>query len=140
MLAREAALRERKDDLANLRNTVTALQKTLSDRAIEIEHLGLWIAKLQRMQFGRKSEKMDCQIEQAELRCEDRQVDGRKPLPGHLMRREGGCAAACRVPGCLRTYWLVNSENTFSSRQSVILASHGVELRRSTTRSASAVH
>ena len=72
MLAREAALRERKDDLANLRNTVTTHQKTLSDRAIEIEHLGLRIAKLQRMQFGRKSEKMDCQVEQAELRCEDR--------------------------------------------------------------------
>ncbi|MDR6478939.1 transposase [Burkholderia sp. OAS925] len=108
VLAREAALREREGDLANLRNTVTTLQKTLSDRALEIEHLKLWIAKLQRMQFGRKSEKIDRQIEQLELRLEDLQADdgaatvdapkrphpeagkptGRKPLPEHLPRED----------------------------------------------------
>lgn len=75
VLAREAALREREGDLANLRDTVTTLQKTLSDRTLEIEHLKLWIAKLQRMQFGRKSEKIDRQIEQLELRLEDLQAD-----------------------------------------------------------------
>ena len=106
VLAREAALREREGDLADLRDTVTTLQKTLSDRALEIEHLKLWIAKLRRMQFGRKSEKIDRQIEQLELRLEDLQADdgaatidaptrprpeagkptGRKPLPDHLSR------------------------------------------------------
>ncbi len=107
LLARETALREREDDLANLRDTVTTLRKTLSDRALEIEeHLKLWIAKLQRMQFGRKSEKIDRQIEQLELRLEDLQSDdgaanvdapmrsrpegrkstGRKPLLDHLQR------------------------------------------------------
>lgn len=106
LLAREMALRERGNDLANLRDTLTTLQKTLSDRALEIEHLKLWIAKLQRMQFGRKSEKIDRQIEQLELRLEDLQADdgaanvdapirsrpegrkstGRKPLPDHLQR------------------------------------------------------
>ncbi len=33
------------------------------------------IAKLRRMQFGRRSEKLDRQIEQIELRLEDLQAD-----------------------------------------------------------------
>jgi transposase len=37
----------------------------------EIEHLQLLLAKLQRMQFGRKSEKLERQIEQLELRLEE---------------------------------------------------------------------
>lgn len=108
LLAREAALREHEGELTDLRDTVTILRKTLSDRALEIEHLKLWIAKLQRMQFGRKSEKIDRQIEQLELRLEDLQADdgaatvdaptrprseagkptGRKPLPEHLPRED----------------------------------------------------
>ncbi len=36
----------------------------LLSRDHEIEHLKLMIAKLQRMQFGRKSEKVERQIEQ----------------------------------------------------------------------------
>ena len=75
LLAREAALREHEGELTDLRDTVTTLRKTLSDRALEIDHLKLWIAKLQRMQFGRKSEKIDRQIEQLELRLEDLQAD-----------------------------------------------------------------
>jgi transposase len=106
--AREAALRENEGELTDLRDTVTALRKTLFDRALEIDHLKLWIAKLQRMQFGRKSEKIDRQIEQLELRLEDLQADdgaatvdaparlrseagkstGRKPLPEHLHRED----------------------------------------------------
>src|SRR3569833_634264 len=103
LIAREAALREHEGELTGLRDTVTMLLKTLSDRALEIEQLEMWIAKLLRMQFGRKSEKMDRQIEQLELRLEDLQADdgaatadklkqpragaskptGRKPLPPH---------------------------------------------------------
>ncbi|SEK15425.1 Transposase C of IS166 homeodomain-containing protein [Paraburkholderia tropica] len=47
----------------------------LSSRAIEIEHLKLTIAKPRRMQFGRKSEKLDRQLEQIELRLEGLQAD-----------------------------------------------------------------
>jgi len=43
----------------------------LQSRESEIEHLKLLLAKLQRMQFGRKSEKLQRQIEQLELRLED---------------------------------------------------------------------
>ncbi|HDR9140498.1 TPA: IS66 family transposase, partial [Burkholderia vietnamiensis] len=87
---------------------VAELRKQLSSRALEIEHLKLTIAKLRRMQFGRKSEKLDRQIEQLELRLEDLQADegaadvaaapeakrprregpSRKPLLEHLEREE----------------------------------------------------
>ncbi|WP_175948534.1 IS66 family transposase [Burkholderia pyrrocinia] len=87
---------------------VAELQRQLSSRTVEIEHLKLTIAKLRRMQFGRKSEKLDRQIEQLELRLEDLQADegaadiaaapsapraqrenvGRKPLADHLEREE----------------------------------------------------
>jgi hypothetical protein len=59
VLAREVTLHEREGDLANLRDIVATLRKTLSDRALEVERLKPWIAKLQRMQFGRKSAKID---------------------------------------------------------------------------------
>jgi transposase len=84
-----------------------ARQRLLS-RDQEIEHLKLLIAKLRRMQFGRRSEKVDRQIEQLELRLEDLEanraermpppagepfpIDGaspvkkRRPLPDHLRR------------------------------------------------------
>ena len=47
---------------------------SLLSRDNEIEHLKLLIAKLRRMQFGRKSEKLDRQIEQLELRLDELQA------------------------------------------------------------------
>jgi transposase len=86
---------------------VAGLTEQLNTRAVEIEHLKLQIAKLRRMQFGRKSEKLDHQIEQLELQLEDLQADEgeaarempaadqaprkksvRRPLPDHLPRDE----------------------------------------------------
>jgi transposase len=86
---------------------ILGLEAQLNTRAAEIEHLKLMIAKLRRMQFGRKSEKLDHQIEQLELQLEDLQADEgeaarempaadqaprkksvRKPLPEHLPRDE----------------------------------------------------
>ncbi|CAJ0809441.1 IS66 family transposase ISBcen14 [Ralstonia psammae] len=101
VLAHAAMLVERESKLA-------ALQDRLSSREQEIEHLKLLIAKLQRLQFGRKSEKLARQIEQLELRLEDLQADEgmaaaatesktateprerkqHKPLPEHLAREE----------------------------------------------------
>ena len=76
----------------------------------EIEHLKLLIAKLRRMQFGRKSEKLERQIEQLEFKLEELQSEkgltanahefaaeassnfrasakpARQPLPEHLPR------------------------------------------------------
>ncbi len=56
-----------------LKALVLAQHEQLLWRESEIEHLKLLIAKLQRMQFGRKSEKLTQQIEQLELRLEDLQ-------------------------------------------------------------------
>jgi transposase len=69
----------------------------------EIQRLKLFIAKLQRMQFGASSERLTRQIDQLELRLEDLETDKREkppapqqsvpasqptrgPLPGHLPR------------------------------------------------------
>src|SRR5215469_17860616 len=50
-----------------------ATHQQLQRREIEIEHLKLLLSQLRRMQFGRKSEKLEWQIEQLELRLEDLQ-------------------------------------------------------------------
>lgn len=86
---------------------VVGLREQLNTRSVEIEHLKLQIVKLRRMQFGRKSEKLDHQIEPLELQLEDLQADEgeaerempaadqaprkksvRQPLPEHLPRDE----------------------------------------------------
>jgi transposase len=84
-----------------------ATHERLLSREAEIEHLKLLIAKLQRLQFGHKSEKLQRQIEQLELRLEDLEANraensirppaaifpspmaakpARRPLPEHLPR------------------------------------------------------
>lgn len=113
LLASEGRIQERDEQLAGLR-------EQLSTRAVEIEHLNLLIAKLRRMQFGRKSEKLDHQIEQLELQLEDLEADEgeaarempsnepaprkksvRKPLPEHLPRDEKVYVPAADVcPSC----------------------------------------
>lgn len=75
MSARDEVVRKRDAQVAEL-------QERLSSCAIEIEHLKLKIAKLRRMQFGRKPEKLDRQIGQMELKLED------------LMANEGAAAGA----------------------------------------------
>ncbi|KFX64003.1 transposase [Burkholderia sp. K24] len=105
LLSQEAALRARDAQVLALQETVDSQQAALVSRAAEVEHLKLLIAKLRRMQFGRKSEKLDRQIEQLELRLEELETDEgaapveipktprtaveqtpRKPLPEHLPR------------------------------------------------------
>jgi len=51
-----------------LKALIVAQHERLLTREREVEHLKLLIARLQRMQFGRKSEKVARQIEQLELR------------------------------------------------------------------------
>jgi transposase len=57
--ALKALVAERDAALANKKVIVTELREQLSTRSAQIEHLNLWIAKLERMQFGRKSEKLN---------------------------------------------------------------------------------
>src|SRR5690348_17964553 len=58
-------------DPTALKALILAQHETLVSRETEIENLKLLILKLRRMQFGRKSEKLNHQIEQLELRLED---------------------------------------------------------------------
>ena len=103
------------DDIDTLKAMVLAQQASmqqmtlaLASRALEVEQLKLLIAKLQRMHFGRKSEKIDRQIEKLECRLEDllgeegaidaeppmtvraapRMPSTRQPLPPELPREE----------------------------------------------------
>ncbi|MDB5794352.1 MAG: tnpC [Noviherbaspirillum sp.] len=61
--ALKALLRQRDGELQQLRDTVSTLEQALSVRALEFEQLHLQLAKLKRMQFGRKSAKLDRPIE-----------------------------------------------------------------------------
>src|ERR1700686_545889 len=58
-------------DQETLKELLRTTHEQLLSRESEIEHLKLLLAKLERMQFGRKSEKLQRQIEQLELRLED---------------------------------------------------------------------
>src|ERR1700751_5230036 len=91
-------------DRTALEALVLAQQEKLRGRDSEIEHLKLVIAKLRRMMFGTKSEKVTREIEQLELKLEEletRQAEHasattsdtpvknkptRRPLPEHLPR------------------------------------------------------
>lgn len=94
-------------DAAALRTLVLEQQDELLSRDTEIDHLRLLVLKLKRLQFGRKSEKLDTQIEQLELHLEDLEASqpprlpsesiplsqptaerkpARRPLPAHLPR------------------------------------------------------
>jgi transposase len=105
------------EDVEVLKALIVEQQALLNERAVEIERLNLLIAKLKRLQFGRRSEKLDREIEQLELRLEElqvsaapvaavssqkreRQVPARRPLPDHLPRSRVEHAPACTCPDC----------------------------------------
>lgn len=58
-------------DAAAMKALILSQQEQLSSHAAEIERLRLLIARLQRLQFGRKSEKVEKQIEQLQLQLDD---------------------------------------------------------------------
>jgi transposase len=100
-----------------LPDDVEILKQMVRSSRAEIEHLKLVIAKLKRLQFGRRSEKLDREIEQLELRLEElqasaapaalvasqkpaAQVPVRRPLPEHLPRERVVHQPACTCPDC----------------------------------------
>jgi transposase len=58
-------------DPYELKILILTQHEQLLSRDIEIEHLQLLLAKLRRIQFGRKSEKLDREIEQLGLRLDE---------------------------------------------------------------------
>ena len=92
-------------DRAALEALIATQQEKLLNRDNEIEHLKLVIAKLRRMLFGTKSEKISREIDQLELKLEELETQqaervaaspetsasakaspARRPLPEHLPR------------------------------------------------------
>ena len=77
----------------------------LASRDAEIEQLKLLIAKLRRMQFGRKSEKVERQIEQLQLRLDELEASRAERALlllrlKHIVRRNqcgGRCRNTCRA-------------------------------------------
>lgn len=86
-----------------LKALIVAQHERLLTREREVEHLKLLIARLQRMQFGRKSEKLAQQIEQLELRLEELQsepVEDSSPEaePSVLINKDTASAKPARHP------------------------------------------
>jgi hypothetical protein len=100
---------------------VEAVRNALRGRELEIEQLKLTLAKLRRMQFGRRSEQLDERINQLELSIEELEASAvqeapvvqapeavkdkpaRKPLPPELPREAIVHPAAptdCGCPAC----------------------------------------
>lgn len=108
-------------DTDALQAMILAQQSLLAERDAEIEHLKLVIAKLRRLQFGQRSEKIDEMLGQLELSLEELEATRaertvtpatvppkevgrqpvRKPLPDHLPREtvvhepEPACCPDC---------------------------------------------
>ena len=68
-------------DAVQMRAIILSQHEQLQSRDHEIEHLKLLIAKLQRMQFGRRSEKVERQIEQLELKLEELEAKRAEETP-----------------------------------------------------------
>ncbi len=62
------------DDIRTLQALVIDQRERLAERDAQIEHLKLLIAKLRRMQFGRRSEQLDETIGQLQLALEELEV------------------------------------------------------------------
>jgi len=104
-VALEALIAAQQKEILSRDEALAAQQEKLLTRDNEIEHLKLVIAKLRRMIFGTKSEKVSREIEQLELKLEELETQRaervtasteasdpakvtsvRRPLPEHLPR------------------------------------------------------
>ena len=75
-------------DAEALKALLRATHEQLLSHQDEIEHLKLLIAKLRRMQFGRKSEKLQQQIEQLELKLEELETAKRSGIEQPIQLRK----------------------------------------------------
>ena len=86
-------------DRETLEALVVAQQEKLLGRDSEIEHLKLIIAKLRRMMFGTKSEKIAREVEQLELKLEELETGqaerAQQALPVAAPPARSGSVALC---------------------------------------------
>jgi len=84
------------DDINALKALVTELQAAVVSRSEEIERLKLLIEKLQRMLFGRRSEKLLKQVEQLQTELEELQIDEAVDAPIAPISKEATDASASK--------------------------------------------
>lgn len=90
--ALKALLLEHDARIGHLQDVVESQKAVTATDKAEIEHLKSLITKLRRMQFGRRSEKLDRQIEQLELRLEELEADeGAAPIEIPRTPRKAEC-------------------------------------------------
>ena len=77
----EALITAQQKEMLAKDEALAAQQDKLLSRNNEIEHLKLVIAKLRRMIFGTKSEKVSRDIEQLELKLEELETQQAEPSP-----------------------------------------------------------
>ena len=116
------ALEQLPDDIATLKRLLIERDAEVIAARLMIEKLKLEIARLRRIQFGRRSERHDTHVAQLELLVEEletrlagapaadapadktktspRTPTVRWPLPAHLPRENVVHAAACACPDC----------------------------------------
>ena len=88
-LGHQALILTQHERLLCTHEQLTTTREQLLSRETEVEHLKLLIAKLQRIQFGRKSEKLQRQIEQLELRLEELEANHEATSPPRGKRQRG---------------------------------------------------
>ena len=104
--ALKALILVQQEEILLQREQLQTKDEQLAWRQAEIERLQLLIAKLRRMQFGRRSEKLNRQIEQLELQawtsCKRRRrrpglILHRERRPGRPRRERSPCGGHCRL-------------------------------------------
>lgn len=90
--ALKALILSQQQQLLSQSQQLLSKDEQLLSRDHEIEHLKLLIAKLQRMQFGRKSEKVERQIEQLTLKLEELETSRAEHEPGQEPASESGAS------------------------------------------------
>ena len=113
------------DDPAPLKRIIAAMAQDALTAQAEIARLKFQLARYQRAEFGRSSEKLARETEQLELALETRETDqaerlattsptaaaavetaaeaqkpARRPLPQHLPREDRRPPAPCACPSC----------------------------------------
>jgi transposase len=95
--------------VADMAGHVRALQSNLSARELLIEHLQIQIAALRRQMYGRKSEKLELEVGQLELKLEELLVDnGEDPPPATPASEARVERARKRLPEHLRRDTIVH--------------------------------
>ncbi len=88
-----------------------ALRALIVAQHVEIDNLKLLVLKLKRMNFGRKSERLDRQIEQLELRLEDLEATSAAPAPEKQPDTEAAPSKPARGSAASAACWLRWSSN-----------------------------